>query len=328
MDRTVQPAQRSIPFNTPIVGNPWHNRLIVWKDPTTWHEPLSSWLMPMVAPRRKLRLKQRKSLDLCWDDPEWMERLDGALTDPIEEVVEKLAEDLGSATLETYHGCRVHDAGVFHRDGLRINDPEKLEAEVQRMVRDEPALHRFSDTVESMIAEFDARDRDVGRIWLCADDRPQLDRIGHYALYGSEWILCVFDTSARPALREIGVPTILKIHIPFERMRTVFRKAFAEKLLQEWTRTTINPTGWTPKIDFSISLLENVPASMVVGHMHPAVLKDPFSGYALRRSSREDCPHCSSDRITASSASGDDAAIVESPMPKSSEGGHGGILCV
>jgi hypothetical protein len=102
MDRTVQPTQRPIPFNTPIVGNPWHNRLIVWKDPTTWHEPLSSWLVPMVAPRRKLRLKQRKSLDLCWDDPEWMERLDGALTDPIEEVVEKLAEDLGSATLETF----------------------------------------------------------------------------------------------------------------------------------------------------------------------------------------------------------------------------------
>ncbi|MGO8055471.1 hypothetical protein [Rhizobium leguminosarum] len=170
MVRTDQQAQKPIPFNTPIVGNPWHDRLIIWKDPTTWHEPLSSWLMPMVAPRRKLRLKQRESLDLCWDDPEWMERLDGALTDPIEDVVEKLAEDLGSATLETYHGCRVHDAGVFHRDGLRINDPEKLEAEIRRMVRDEPALHRFSDTVESMIAEFDARDRDVGRIWLCADE--------------------------------------------------------------------------------------------------------------------------------------------------------------
>lgn len=150
------------------------------------------------------------------------------------------------------------------------------------------------ETLESRLAAFDARERDTNQLFLCADDRLQLDHAGHYMLYGSEWITCVLGPSAFSTLRKRGVPTMIEIDLPISWMSPGLRRELAETLLQEWVRLRVNSPTFVPKINFTIGLWTPVPASMVVGHYHPEVLKDPYDGSTLHRTESRTCPSCAS----------------------------------
>jgi hypothetical protein len=99
--------------------------------------------------------------ELCWDDFEWLKILESKLAArPIESVIDDLASALDPVVLRVYHGCRVADAGVFHREGLRINSPEALAEDVRRIVAEESDLAWLRPTIESRLVAFEHRDRD------------------------------------------------------------------------------------------------------------------------------------------------------------------------
>lgn len=231
--------------------------------------------------------------DLCWDDSDWLHKvLAPELNCDLIILLDQLADAFDPISLRTYHGCRVEDAGVFHREGLRINDPEMLAEQVRRVVAEDDYLAWMRPDLEEKIAQWDARDRDTGRLYVCLDDRPQLDYIGHYALYGSEWVSAFLGHAGRRALLLRGVPTILEIDIPMSWVRPSTRSELAAKLLQEWTRQTVNKPTWIPSLDFSIILHHDIPPEHIAAHYHPAVLKCPFSQKQAIRSPSVECPSC------------------------------------
>jgi hypothetical protein len=271
----------------------WRDHLVHWKDRATWFEPLGAWLAPYLRKGGRDRLRRGGERDLCWDDADWLDRvLYPQLTIEIDTVIEQLADDLEGTVLRTFHGCRVPDAGVFHRDGIRINDPARLEDEVRQIVAQEEDLAWLRPTLEQRLADFDARERDTGRLYVCADDQPQLDRIGHYMLYGSEWIVALLGFSAHSTLRRRGVPTMVELDLPFRMATPGTRREFARKLLQEWVRVLVNGPTFVPALDFTIVLHANVPAQMIVGHYHPAVLRDPFHSFITHKTAINTCPGC------------------------------------
>ncbi len=210
----------------------------------------------------------------------------------VKSLIEGLAVDLVKAKLRTFHGCRVPDAGVFHREGLRRNNPADLEALARRLVAEDDDLASMRPKIEAMIAEFDNRERDTGRLYVCADERPQLDRSGHYLLFGSEWLQCLLGWDAHQALKRYGTPTVVEVDLPFDWASVGTRREFARHLLQEWTRVFIMGETFSPAIDFSVILRRDIPAEMVVGHSHPRVLKNPFTQYLTERTADPTCPHC------------------------------------
>ncbi len=270
----------------------WRGHLVHWKDHATWYPPLEAWLEGYWRRGGKARLARRGDLDLCWDDDDWLDVLVGELKIDIETAQCSLGDELNDVTLRTYHGCRVKDAGVFHREGLRVNNPIVLEAEVRAIVAEADELAWMRPRVDQMIAEFAAHDRDAGRLYLAVDDGPQLDHSGHYCLYGSEWIQCVLGWGAHDALRRRGVPTMLLVDVPFAWQSATTRHDFAGKLLREWVRSFVNGEAFAPSLDFSLCLRVDIPPAMIVGHYHPKALKDPFSQRQLRRTEDPTCPHC------------------------------------
>lgn len=264
-----------------------------WKDRATWFAPLGDWVKPYFREGGEARLRSGGERDLCWDDSDWLDRvLYRQLDIEIDTAIERLAEDLEPAILRAFHGCRVADAGVFHREGIRINDPGRLEAEVRRIVADEVDLAWLRPSLEQRIADFDARERDIGRLYVCVDDRPQLDRIGHYMLYGSEWIVALLGFSAHSTLRRRGVPTMVELDLPLRLATPNTRQEFARKLLQEWVRVFVNEPTFVPALDFTVVLHADVPAEMIVGHYHPDVLHDPFQGFVSHKTALRTCPGC------------------------------------
>lgn len=269
----------------------WCGRLVHWQDRNTWYGTLETWLEPEWRPGGKDRLRKRK-LDLCWDDSAWLDALERHLRPSVEVLIGGLSEDLSRAKLRTFHGCRVADAGVFHREGLRRNDPAELEALARRLVAEDDDLAWMRPKIEAMIAEFDDRERDTGRLYVCADERPQLDHNGHYLLFGSEWLQCLLGWGAHGALKRYGKPTVVEVDLPFDWASKGTRREFARHLLQEWTRVFLVGETFSPALDFSVILRRDIPAEMVVGHSHPRVLKNPFMGYVTERTADPTCPHC------------------------------------
>ncbi len=234
--------------------------------------------------------------DICWDDPDWLDDiLVPRLSRGLDYTRQALGEALSSATLRVFHGCRVADAGLFHREGLRINDPVVLEDEARRIVAEANDLAWARPHIERMIAENKHRLRDEGRVYVCVDDRPQLDEIGQYALYGAEWLQVLLGFAGHRTLRSRGVPTILELDVPLDLVGESTRRELADTLLQEWTRRTVNNPDFHPEIDFTISFLHDLPAEYVVSHYHPKVLKDPYRNKATCVSEVTVCPGCPTD---------------------------------
>ena len=269
----------------------WRGRLIHWQDRRTWFGALETWLETEWRPGGKARLQKRK-LDLCWDDCDWLNALERHVQLSAETLIEGLADDLTMATLRTFHGCRVPDAGVFHREGLRRNDPVELEAFARRLVAEDDELAWMRPRIEAMIAEFDQRERDSGRVYVCVDERPQLDRNGHYLLFGSEWVQCLLGWGAHRALQRYGTPTIVEVDLPFGWASKGTRQEFARRLLQEWTRVFVVGKTFSPALDFSVILRRDIHAEMVVGHSHPTLLKNPFMQHITERTIDPTCPYC------------------------------------
>lgn len=280
------------PVVAPAAADPFRRRVLNWKDRETWWPALEIWLQPYWSPEGRLALESAGEQDLCWDDTDWLDLFGEHLTAKMDDLAEDLADSLNGAVLRVFHGCRVLDAGVFHRDGLKINDPTALEAEVRRIVAEEEGLAWMRPGLDDRIRTFDARERDTGRLYVCADETPQLDRSGHYLLYGSEWVQCVLGWGAHSVMKRRGTPTVVELDLPFSLADHPTRTTFARKLLQEWVRVLLNAPTFVPALDFSVILHHDLPASMVVGHHHPPMVKDPFNGFARERSPRTTCPHC------------------------------------
>lgn len=278
---------------TNLAENPWRGRLVHWKDRETWFDVLTTWIQPQFRPSAFARLTRLKPRDIYWDDPDWLDVvLAPRLLIQIDTAVDLLAGALEPAVLRVFHGCRVADAGVFHRDGLLLNDPAKLTEEVRRIVAEEDELAWRRPTIDRDLAEWDARERDTSRLYVCVDDQPQLDRIGHYLLYGSEWISAFLGFSGHGVLRRRGVPTMIELDLPFKLATPNTRLNFARRLLQEWVRVTVNAPTFVPQLDFTVILRTSLSPDTVVGHYHPETVKDHFNHHAVIRTEHPFCPSC------------------------------------
>lgn len=270
----------------------WRNRIVNWREPNSWASALSRWLRPHLNERGIRHLQGMGEQDICWDDSDWLKKLQDVLKFDVEYVVRHLADALSIASARAYHGCRTVDAGLYHKGGIRRNDPVALADEVRRIVREEDQLAHLRPVIEQQLQDFDSTDRDTGKLYLVLDDRALTSRAGHYLLYGSEWVQSVLGWGAHESLRRRGVPTILAIDMPLSMVTARQREALAKALLQEWTRAKVNRPDWVPELDFTFYLHEEIPGGMIINHSHPEVIRDPFYQNIERRTPRQSCPAC------------------------------------
>lgn len=272
-------------------GSIWLDARIGWKEQSSWLARLSAWLKPQLRRGALQRLRRSPDEDLYLDDPEWLDRLGSEMRRDVELVAEDLADDLLSARLSVFHASRVVDAGVVHREGLRINDPRFLADEARRIVAEEEDLAWMRPTLEARIAGFEHTDRDTGTLYVVADDRPFLKSSGHYLIYGSEWIQVLLGWGAHAALRRRGSPTIFEVEMPLHVVHSSSRTEFARDLLREWSRQQAASDAQSPELDFSFMLRRDLPPEWVVRHAHPARIRDPFHP-GWHHNASLGCPHC------------------------------------
>lgn len=269
--------------------------VIDWKDRATWHSAVGAWLDAEAEKPVAAGLTVLGDQDLNWDDPAWLELLDGPLDYDHRGLIGPMAEWLSDHTLRVYHGGRVEDASCYQRNGLLRSSPEILDERVRQIVREEEGLAWMRPDLDRKLAEWPKRDRDNGWLHVCIDDRIQYDDCGHYLLYGSEWIMAFLGPSAWPALRRRGVATMVVFNLALDQVSASCRGELAEALLQEWVHATVKRRDWTPERDFTFSLQFDLPPQTYVGHSHPAVLTDAHDGWVKRWQANTTCLACRPD---------------------------------
>lgn len=273
------------------VRTSWKGRVIDWKDPSTWVPAVSRWARPYLNDRGIGHLNALGCRKLHWDDPDWRTRIaQQAFRIDVEEAATRLGSALEPALVETYHGCLTADAGTYLRLGLPRNDPDRLEEEVRRMVREEDAFARFRPEIEQRIARNPYRNGDAGRLYAALDDRALVEKAGHYLIYGSEWVVGVLG--ACEELRGRGTPTLVKVRLPLSAASEYDRRELAEALLQEWTRIKVNRPVDVPVTVFTFMLRADVPPAWVTGHRHPELVRDPLVNFAVRHYPDAFCREC------------------------------------
>lgn len=272
-------------------GALWRDHHFVWKTPDTWVPQLSTWLKPHFRPGAMRHLKPGKFRELPWDDPEWSRILEQCLVGTVEYHAKLLAEELEHSTLRAYHGCRTTDAGSYFREGLRIHDRTEMTARLRAIVESHPELNWIKARIDSFISEIN-NTRDIGRLYVSADDGSLRKHAAHYLIYGSEWITAVLGPPGHRVLRSIGVPTFIEVDLPLHMSNPETLTAFARKMLSEWTRLTCNLPDWSAPIDFTFEFQRTIPANCIVGHSHPTELKDPLDQYRVYRASNGTCAQC------------------------------------
>jgi hypothetical protein len=209
---------------------------------------------------------------------------------------EQLADALEHSVLRTFHGCRTDDARSYFELGIRIHNRDAMTTQLRSLVETHEELFWLRTRLDDAIARID-NTIDNGRLYVVADDTSLLDYAAHYLIYGSEWIAAVLGGGYRHVLLKTGTPTLLEIDLPLRVSSTGIRKELANKMLAEWTRHACNRPDWHAPIDFTFGLHADIPPAWIVGHTHPAELRDPLKQRQLYRSPRTTCAYCTAEII-------------------------------
>lgn len=285
---TLFSAARELPQGDDAV---WEGRRIIWKKPNTWVPAVTAWLATDFRADAMRRLRPGKVREICWDDHDWLAVLGRCVKGSFECLTDSLADALLGSVVRTYHGCRTDDAGSYFRDGLLVHNRDRLKARAAAIIDAHPELHYMKDRLDRAIAEL-GNEIDHGKAYVVVSDEALLDYSAHYLIHGSEWIMSLFHEDGRSILRSIGAPTLIEIDLPLAVTHSLDRRAFAEDMLQEWTRLACNGREWVAPINHTFFLWRDVPPECVVGHTHPAAITNPHDQMRPYRSPVTTCKHC------------------------------------
>lgn len=265
-----------------------------WARPRSWVSQISQFLKPRLRQHAIESWQSREDLaDLCCDASEWKTMLVEQLDEEYDITADALSRAFKDIKMRAYHACRPTDPVAYMQAGIKVadwNDRMRTLAvtlDELRLSRAESAgiLARAQDSRE-------APDINIGKIFLAIDERHLTKYCGHYLLLGSEWQAAKLGNSHYQALRQRGVPTSFHIDFPLSWISDSARLELAEQVLMEWVRLRTLATSEIKKLDFTFTVRRNIPANLIVGHIHPEAITDYHTGGVVRRYAGVSCGLC------------------------------------
>ncbi|MBT1119028.1 hypothetical protein [Stutzerimonas nitrititolerans] len=246
-------------------------RTLDWRNRRSWLGSIRFYAGELLDPAMRRHLERKRPQ--CWsDDLSWLPNH--------EELVPVFCELLASyySYVKAFHGCRPENTRSYYEHGLQGHQPDRIQSRFRELFHDVDP-----NQLQKAIDELGRRStREKGKIWLTGDDRKMLDDFGHYSINGSEYLMSLaarltrfdrYGEDYRWRLREIGVPTVLEVDIPFALIRPRQRTELANLILSAWGQ---NVTGKHLGMDSPPCYVihEDIPAGCIKDHYHPERIRD------------------------------------------------------
>jgi hypothetical protein len=222
--------------------------------------------------------------------------LESSLEQGFEQTVVEFADDLVNFDVGVFHACRPLDVAEYLTEGLATATWAERKERLCRLIRELEVKREDADRLlKAFQEEMSVPDIDIGALFLALDRRHLLEFCGHYLILGSEWGASRLGSSYYPGLRQLGIPTLLRIRLPLAWASLGDRKALAKELLCEWTRLTALEESSVRDIDFTFRLNRSIPSAAIVSHSHPSDIPDPHhpEGWGqIWKNPKTRCLHC------------------------------------
>lgn len=183
--------------------------------------------------------------------------------------------------VKSYHSCRSIDIDSYFKDGITLgNHGDLLNKFIKNMYK-YCAIQISDEYIESAKKEF-SRFRNQ-RIFVVLDDRQLLEYAGHYAIYGSEYLIAVsnhiqheFGIGGKDYLKKFGTPSVFEILLNIEDIVEQDLRALVTEI-----NNAIYNDEISDFIDFTFELYKPVEPDAVMKVYHPPYIKDPLNGYII-----------------------------------------------
>lgn len=222
--------------------------------------------------------------DLGWLD-KIVRRVTGRTVDTKSLMAAKLAARYGS--IRACHATRTAEVDRYYHEGLRPLDPNEAQSRA--------AAHFLGgDFPELRPADLERAAREVGSglragcVFFEANEQALISDAGHYLLYGGEYVTAIAAhlrgaRDYRQALKAVGAPTMFVCDVPLRAIGGHTLLEFAGTALEMMFEALQQGRSYRPDAHrgAGFCIREILPPSCIVGHYHPARIRDPFRGYAV-----------------------------------------------
>ena len=174
-----------------------------------------------------------------------------------------------------YHGARPINIDSYYTKGLMLSNTSELIHYAKKL------FNSMSIIPPIQIKEVDLAIKKMnysneGLSYLALDNRHLIEDVGHYLIYGSEFIMSIaaqFKKVQRiqslQTLKTIGTPTIYKINLPLDFLSQSDLTQLA------WHIGNMSLYNERPEvINFTFTLMNNLPKEYIIDHYHPKSIVD------------------------------------------------------
>lgn len=194
------------------------------------------------------------------------------------EIEDNLVEEFYNSFshIRVYHTCRPLDPHLYLKEGLRLADYSELLNQFIVNVKKYCDIELQNEHVISAKKEIGTFHEN--RVFVVLDDQNIIDQAGHYAIYGSEYLVAVavhiqskFGFFGKNYLKKFGTPTVYEILLEIDDI--------SERELKELVCSVNNSIFHeesSESIDFTFELYEAIEAEKIISLYHPQKIKDPL----------------------------------------------------
>lgn len=178
-----------------------------------------------------------------------------------------------------YHASRPKSPETLMSDGLKIANYEEILEEYRRNIFKYCGVkleNKHLEYAKEEIGSFHDRS-----LFVVLDDEDLLSHAGHYAIYGSEYLVGItnrishkFGLIELDCLKRFGTPTVYELCLP-----TYFFSDEDMNCLVREVNNHIHFAEIGANIDFTFQLYEEVPGAHMVSYYHPQKVPDPYDRY-------------------------------------------------
>ncbi|PCJ17946.1 MAG: hypothetical protein COA96_17375 [SAR86 cluster bacterium] len=183
--------------------------------------------------------------------------------------------------IKAYHASRPLEPNHLLEAGIQTANYDEL-IQQYRLNMEKFCGIKLSDE-QIKYAQQEIGDFHNGSLFVVVDDDELLQHAGHYAIYGSEYLLGItnrishkYEIVGAENLRKFGVPTIFEIELPIEKFTD-----FDVSCLVREINNYIYSDEIEESIDFTFELCQPIQGSYIVNYYHPNNIADPTNQFKV-----------------------------------------------
>jgi hypothetical protein len=270
--------------------------------PRTWRAKVAAVARKSIPGEVLTRLKATPGEEMYEDTMEYLEtayRKSGHAFNS--STAETLVETILSrfSLFRGFHGCRPLSLKSYQRDGLVLLTRQRLAQYAYAVFDGDISLVELQRRADQ--ADINTR---LGRIHFCADSNELISQCGHYLIYGSEALTCLWQSrdpensrrfhELQERSRSKGIPTVFICDVPIDSMEASSRTELGKTLLtfhlQLASDSPVRPEDWSRNWGYGIT--RDLPSTHIKSHFHPEQIPDPLRRPAFCHNPQTRCEWC------------------------------------